>query len=76
MPLSDRGPRLIVQFGGRRLAHPFPLPPQFPSPCAYVAALGQLMSADRRFGTWYVDPGRPRNPGNVGPGTPAPPEAP
>lgn len=77
MPTSDRGPRLIVVFadGHGRLAHPLPLPPQYATPCEFVAAVGALVPEGQREAAWWVEPGRARNPGNVGP-TPSPTEAP
>lgn len=76
MPLSDRGPRLIIAIGGRRMAHPLPVPPQYASPCAYIAMLGHLVSEDRRHASWWVDPGTKhleRKRANVAP-TPSPTE--
>lgn len=56
--ISD-GLELVIEWGnGNRLAAPFPLPPATPTPCEFVARIGELttLSPDRWSATWWVQP--------------------
>lgn len=53
---SERLELVIEWEGGDRITAPFPLPPAYPTPCAYVHQLGLLttMAPHRWRATWWV----------------------
>ncbi len=49
-------PMLVIEWpDGSRLGHPLPLPGGA-TPCQYVSILGRLVTSQRRFATWWVQP--------------------
>jgi hypothetical protein len=57
VPGDPTAPALVIELPAGTLRHPLPLPPQYPTPCAYVATIGRL--TNRAPGTWYIDTGCP-----------------
>lgn len=62
--MGDRLELVVEWEDGGRVSAPFPLPPATPTPCEFVARLGQLatLSPGRWRASWWVQPMASRKP--------------